>query len=140
MIKEGSKVKFHYKGKLESGEIFDSSNGKAPLEFEAGKRNIIPGLEKELIGMKTGDKKIIQVAPDDAYGKSMSELIREVPKGPMPPGIKLEKGTILYLRTPEGQPVLATVSDIKETSIVLDFNHPLAGKKLIFDVEVVDVS
>ncbi len=139
-VKEGSKVKFHYKGTLKSGDVFDNSEGREPLEFEVGKGMIIPGLEKEMMGLKKGDKKSITVAAKEAYGEPNKELIKEVPKGPVPEGMKLEKGAMLYLKTPEGQPFPAKVVEVKEETVVLDLNHPLAGQDLTFNVEIVEVS
>jgi len=136
----GKKIKFHYTGKFETGETFDSSLQRHPLEFEVGKGSIIPGLEKQMLNMKRGDKQIITVLPEEAYGVRQEELVREIPKGPVPEGMILEKGAIIYLKTPDGQPFPATIIDVKDTTIILDFNHPLAGKKLIFDVEIVDIS
>lgn len=132
-----TKTKFHYTGKLDSGEKFDSSEGREPLEFEPGKGMIIPGLEKELVKMKKGDKKTITIKAKDAYGEHKKELLKEVPKRPLPKEMKLEKGTVIYLKTPDGQPFPVKVEDVKKETVVLDLNHPLAGKKLIFDVEIV---
>lgn len=139
-ITAGSKVKFHYTGRFESGEIFDSSDGREPLQFEAGAGGIIPGLEKNMVGMKVGEKKHVEVSPDEAYGERNEELIREIPKGPVPEGMKIEEGTMLYLKTPDGQPFPAVVKEVKEDTFVIDFNHPMAGKKLLFDVEIVEIS
>ena len=139
MIKEGSKVKFHYKGTLKKGEVFDNSEGREPLQFEAGKGMIIPGLEKEMMGMKKGDKKKIIVKAKDAYGEPNPELVREMPKGPVPEGMKLEKGSIVYLKTPDGQPFPAKIVDVKGETVTVDLNHPLAGQDLTFEVEIVEV-
>jgi peptidylprolyl isomerase len=139
MIKEGSKVKFHYKGTLKSGEVFDNSEGREPLQFEVGKGMIIPGLEKEMKGMKKGDKKKITVKAKDAYGEPKKELIREMPKGPVPEGMKLEKGAVVYLKTPDGQPFPAKIVDVKGETVKVDLNHPLAGQDLTFEVEIIEV-
>ena len=138
-VKDGSKVKFHYTGKLDSGEVFDSSKERDPLEFECGAGMIIPGLEKEMKGMEKGDKKTIKVKAKDAYGEHNDALQKEVPKGPVPPDLKLEEGSVLYLKTPEGHPVPVKILKVKKETLVLDFNHPLAGKDLTFEVEIVDV-
>ncbi|MFH2020696.1 MAG: peptidylprolyl isomerase [archaeon] len=140
VVKDGSTVKFHYIGKLESGEIFDKSEGRPPLEFVVGKGLIIPGLEKEIMGMKAGGKKTVKISSADAYGEPKSELIRELPKGPVPEGMKLEVGTVLYLKTPDGHPIPVTVKEVKGEMVVLDFNHPLSGKNLIFDIEIMEVA
>ena len=135
--KKVKKIKFHYTGKLENGEKFDSSEGRAPLEFEPGKNMIIPGLEKALVKMKKGDKKTVTVKSKEGYGEPRKDLIKEIPKGPIPKEMKLEKGTIIYLRTPEGHPFPVKVEEVKDKTVVLDMNHPLAGKTLIFEVEIV---
>lgn len=140
LIKSGSKVKFHYSGRLESGESFDSSVDRDPLEFVVGNGNIIPGLEKEILKMKKGEKKTITVPAEEAYGPRNEELSREIPKGPLPQGLNLQVGAVLYLKTPDGTPFPATVAEVKEDTVVIDFNHPLAGKTLIFDIEILDIS
>ncbi|MEK6916751.1 MAG: FKBP-type peptidyl-prolyl cis-trans isomerase [Nanoarchaeota archaeon] len=90
-VKEKSKVKFHYTGKLDNGEVFDSSLERDALEFEVGAGMIIPGLEKEMVGMKKGDKKTITVKSQEAYGEPRAELVRELPRGPVPEGMELIK-------------------------------------------------
>jgi FKBP-type peptidyl-prolyl cis-trans isomerase 2 len=137
------KIKFNYTGKLDNGEVFDTSkhdDHQHPIEFEAGKGMIIPGLEKELVKMKKGDKKTIKVKADEAYGQPQETLIRELPKGPVPEGMKLEKDAVIYLKTPQGQPLPAKIVEVKDETVVLDLNHPLAGKDLTFEVEVVEVT
>lgn len=138
-IKQGSKVKFNYKGTLKSGEMFDTSEGRDPLEFEAGKGMIIPGLEKEMMGLKKGDKKKISVEANNAYGMPNTELVKEFPKGPVPEGMKLEAGAVIYLKSPEGQPFPAKIIEVKEETVILDLNHPLSGKDLVFEVEIAEV-
>jgi FKBP-type peptidyl-prolyl cis-trans isomerase 2 len=136
------KIKFNYTGKLDNGEVFDTSkheDHEHPIEFEAGKGMIIPGLEKELVKMKKGDKKEIKVKADEAYGQPQDNLIREIPKGPVPEGMKLEKDAVIYLKTPEGHPFPAKIVEVKKETVILDLNHPLAGKDLIFDVEIVEI-
>ena len=130
-------MKFHYTGKLETGEKFDSSKGRKPLEFEPGKGMIIPGLEKELVKMKKGDKRTITVEAKDAYGDHKKDLLKEIPKGPLPKEMKLEKDSVIYIKSPDGQPFPVRVDEVKKDTVVLDLNHPLAGKKLIFEVEIV---
>ncbi|AJF61214.1 TPA: peptidylprolyl isomerase [Candidatus Woesearchaeota archaeon] len=138
-VKEKSKVKFHYTGKLNDGEVFDSSLERAPLEFVAGSGMIIPGLEREMLGMKKGEKKVIKVIAKEAYGESREELVRELPKGPVPEGMELKAGAMIYLRGPDGQPFPAKILEVKDATVVLDLNHPLAGQDLTFEVEIVGV-
>ena len=136
-MKKGQKVKFNYEGKLESGQVFDSSKGKDPLEFTVGEKMIIPGLEKEIITMKKGDKKTIEVPPEEAYGERKKELLRPIPKSAFPDGTDLKKDMMVQL---QGSMLPARIEEVKKDEVILDLNHPLAGKKLIFDVEVVDVA
>ncbi len=131
-------VKMHYKGTLDDGSVFDDSNGKDPLEFVFGLGMIIPGLESELEGLKARDKKTIKVESKDAYGPVISEAIQEVPKSQFPPELKLEVGAQLAAQGPHGV-IPVRIADIKEDSVVVDMNHPLAGKDLTFEVEIVEV-
>jgi len=136
MIEKGSKVKVHYTGKLTDNEVFDSSTGKEPLEFTVGEGQLIPGFENGVMGLNTGDKKTIELEPEQAYGQFREDLINEVPKENLPEGV--EVGQALQAQTEQG-PVRVTVVELNETMGKVDANHPLAGKKLIFDLEVVEV-
>jgi FKBP-type peptidyl-prolyl cis-trans isomerase 2 len=138
-IERGSQVRLDYTGKLESGEVFDTSAGKHPLEFVLGSGQIIPGLEKGLLGMKNGEKKTIAVIPEEAYGQPNPTLVQELPKGPLPPNMELKVGMVLLIRTPDGHPMPVKVNEVKDATVVLDFNHPLAGKKLFFEVDILNV-
>jgi len=137
-IDDNKLVKINYVGKLQdNSEVFDKSNDK-PLEFIFGIGMLVPGLEKEIKGMKKGDKKVVNVNHKDAYGEYHPEAIEEVPKSHFE-GIELKPGLNLIAKTPYGElPVV--IKEIKGNSVVLDFNHPLAGKDLIFEVEVVDIT
>jgi peptidylprolyl isomerase len=136
MIEKGSKVKVHYTGKLEDNEVFDSSKDKEPLEFTVGEGQLIPGFENGVMGLNTGDKKTIELVPEEAYGQIREDLINEVPKENLPEGV--EVGQSLQAQTEQG-PVMVRVVELNETAGKVDANHPLAGKKLIFDLEVVEV-
>ncbi len=136
MIENGSKVKVHYTGKLEDDNIFDSSTGREPLEFTVGSGQLIPGFEQGVMGLKTGDKKTIELEPDQAYGQIREDLVNEVPRENLPEGVQI--GQALQAQTEQG-PVRVTVVELNETMGKVDANHPLAGKKLIFDLEVVEV-
>jgi len=131
-------VTIHYKGTLEDGTVFDSSEGKDALEFIFGLGMIIPGLEKGIEGLKAGDKKQVKVEAKDAYGELREEAKQEVPKDQFPPEIELKEGLQLMAQGPQG-PMPVLIAQIKESTVVVDFNHPLAGKALTFDIEVVDV-
>jgi len=131
-------VQLHYEGKLEDGSTFDSSKGRDPLTFIYGSGMIIPGLEEGLKGLKKGDKKSVKITPDKAYGQYMKEGLREVPKEQMPQEAELKVGMQLMAQGPQG-PIPVQICEVKDKVVVIDFNHPLAGKTLNFDVEVVDV-
>ena len=136
MIKEGSKVKVHYTGKLEDGKVFDTSNDNEPIEVVLGEGTLIKGFENGLIGMKDGDKKTIEIEPKEAYGEYIDGRIQEVEKTKLPEDIKV--GMVLQATTEVGSMVI-TIKEIKEDTAILDANHPLAGKKLIFDLDVIEV-
>ena len=121
------------------GEVVDSTEGDDPLQFLQGHQNIIPGLEKALAGMKIGESKKVVVAPEEAYGEVDPENVIEVPRDEFPDEIPLEPGIELEVKNADGEELSATITAITGDTVKLDFNHPLAGKKLTFDVEVVDL-
>ena len=137
---EGDTVKVHYTGKLDNGLVFDSSQDREPLEFKIGAGQVIPGFEKGIIGMEVGQSKTVKLPPEEAYGPQREELIAEVKKADIPENIKPSVGQRLSLRQPDGNTVNVTISDVNEESITLDANHSLAGKTLIFDIELVEIS
>ncbi len=138
--KKGDKVKVHYKGKLTSGEQFDSSEGREPLEFTVGAGQMIAGFDAAIPGMSVGEKKTINIAPAEAYGEKNKEAIIEFPKSNIPADMKLEPGMKLQLRNEAGQPIPVTVTEVKDDVIILDANHELAGKELIFDIELIEIA
>ena len=137
--KQGDKVKVHYTGKLTNGEQFDSSDGREPLEFTVGAGQMIKGFDDAMPGMKVGDKKTINIQPGDAYGEVNKEAVIEFPKSNIPPDMKLETGMQLQLRNQNGQPFPVTVKEIKDDVVILDANHELAGKELVFDIELMEI-
>lgn len=137
--KEGDVVKVHYTGKLINGEQFDSSIGREPLEFTVGAGQMIKGFDAAMPGMNLGEKKTINIAPEDAYGPRSEDAIIEFPKENVPADMKLEPGMPLTLSNQAGQPVPVIVVEVKEDVIVLDANHFLAGQELIFDIELVEI-
>lgn len=139
-VKENNTVKVHYTGKLADGQVFDSSEGKEPLEFTLGQGRLIPGFEKGLIDMKLNEKKTINIAVEDAYGEPREDLIIEVSKTELPQEMAPEVGMGLVSRTPEGQEMNLLVVEVKDETVILDGNHPLAGRDLIFELEVVEIS
>jgi peptidylprolyl isomerase len=138
-VKEGDVVKVHYTGKLVNGEQFDSSVGREPLEFTVGAGMMIKGFDAAMPGMVIGEKKTISIAPEDGYGEKSEDAIIEFPKENVPEDMKLEPGMSLTLSNEAGQPVQVVVVEVKETVIVLDANHFLAGQELIFDIELVEI-
>ena len=138
-VKNGDLVKVHYTGKLTNGDQFDSSAGREPLEFTVGAGQMIPGFDAALPGMKTGDKKTITIPAKEAYGEIDETAIIAFPKENVPEDMKLEEGMQLTLSNQEGQPFPVTVKEIKEDVVVLDANHFLAGKDLVFDIELVEI-
>lgn len=139
-VKKDDNVKVHYTGKLANGEVFDSSEGREPLAFQVGAGQMIPGFDKGVIDMAINEKKTIVVSPDEAYGAMQKELIQEVPKSQLPGNIEPEVGMRLVSTTPEGQEIPLTITEVKEEDIVVDANHPLAGKELTFDIEIVAIN
>ena len=138
-VKSGDKVKVHYHGKLTNGETFDSSEGRAPLEFEVGSGMVIKGFDDGVTGMSVGDKKTVNIPYDEAYGPRNPEMIVEFPKDKFPTGMELELGMPLMMNNGAGEQFQVTVTDIKDDIVLLDANHPLAGQELIFDIEIVDL-
>jgi FKBP-type peptidyl-prolyl cis-trans isomerase 2 len=138
-VETTSKVKVHYTGRLEDGTIFDTSiaEGREPLEVELGLGQLIKGFESGLVGMTEGEKKTIELSVEDSYGEPRPEFINEVPKTNVPEGIQV--GESLQGMGPQG-PVNVQVIAVNEETVTLDANHPLAGKKLIFDLEVTEIS
>jgi FKBP-type peptidyl-prolyl cis-trans isomerase SlpA len=138
-VKENNTVKVHYTGKLADGQIFDTSEGKEPIEFVLGQGRLIPGFEKGLIDMKVSEKKTITIAKEEAYGEVNNDLIQEVKKTELPQDMEPEVGMGLVSKSPDGREMNLMVVEVKEESIVIDGNHPLAGKDLVFDLEVVEI-
>jgi FKBP-type peptidyl-prolyl cis-trans isomerase SlyD len=138
VIKDGMMVSLEYTLKSSDGKVMETSKGREPLKYIHGKKMMIPGLEKELTGMKIGGEKHVTVKPEDGYGKINPNAVQEIPKEKIPPnGLKV--GAVLAAKSPEGMVVPMTVRQIKEKTVVLDMNHPMAGKTLVFDVKVVDI-
>jgi len=139
-VKDGSNVKVHYTGKLTDGTVFDSSEGREPLAFTIGAGMMIPGFEKGVMDMAVNEEKTINILPEDAYGEIREDMVAEVPKSQLPPDMKVEKGQDLMSQTPDGQQMVVKVVDVKDGSIVVDANHALAGKELVFDLKIVEVT
>lgn len=141
-ISKNCKVVLEYEGRLESGEIFDSSrhgDHSHPLEFVVGSGQVIKGFDDAVIGMEKGQEKEFKINSKEAYGEHNPKLTQEVPKNIIPNSESIKKGMTLILGSPEGQKMPIKVLDVKKDSIVLDLNHPLAGKNLIFKIKVIEV-
>ena len=137
-MKPGDKVKIHYTGTLNDGTVFDSSEGREPLEFTIGENQVVPGFENEVKEMKLNEEKTFKINAKDAYGEKNKELMREIPRSKIPGEMKIEAGAHLILKAPNGQQVTAVVSEVKDDVIVIDLNHPLAGKELTFKVKLLE--
>lgn len=139
-VTKGCKVKVEYEGKLEDGQVFDSSekHGGVPLEFVVGSGMVIPGFDSGVLGMKDGEEKEIKIDFKDAYGEPKAELKREIPKTSLPQDQEPKAGMGLMVQTPQGQ-MPVRIDEVKDDVVVIDFNHPLAGKNLTFNVKVVGI-
>lgn len=138
--KKGDTVLIHYTGRLEDGTVFDSSEGREPLEFRLGEGRVIPGFEEAVEGMKPGDEKTADVPADEAYGPRRDDLLLTVSREQLPDGLEPEVGQKLEMATRDGQKVPVVVTDTDDGSVVLDANHPLAGKDLTFDIALVKIA
>ena len=136
----GSTVKVHYTGRLEDGTEFDSSVDRDPMEITLGGGQVIPGFEAGLMDMAAGDKKTVTIPSDEAYGPVHEEMVQNVPLADLPTDPAPTVGDQLMAHTPDGQQIPLIVTEITDEHAVLDANHPLAGKTLIFDLEMVEVS
>ncbi len=139
LAKKNDIVKVHYTGRLTTGEQFDSSEGREPLEFTVGVGQMIQGFDQAVEGMTLNEKKTINLAPEEAYGPVFDQLISDVEKKHLPEGMEVAVGQDLYATAPDGQQTKVTVTNVTETHITVDANHPLAGKELVFDIELVEI-
>lgn len=139
-VKKDDTVKVHYTGKLNDGQVFDSSVNREPLEFKVGAGMMIPGFEKGVMDMELNEKKSISIPADEAYGEVKDDLFQEIPKDQLPKEIEPEVGMGLAAQMPDGRQQQLRIAEVKEDSIVVDANHPLAGKELNFEIEVVEIN
>ncbi len=137
--KYGDTVKVHYTGKLDDGTVFDASTEEDPLLFTIGGGQIIPGFEQAVVGMRPGESKTVKIPAEEAYGQRREDLILEIEKTQLPEGLKPEIGMQLQSRQPDGSIIVLTIADIRESHITLDANHPLAGKDLTFDIQLIEI-
>jgi FKBP-type peptidyl-prolyl cis-trans isomerase 2 len=137
--KQGDTVQVNYTGKLQDGTVFDTSLDRGPLKFTLGKGQLIQGFEQAVLGMSRGEKKTVVIKPDQAYGPHREESVVEVNRKYLPADLDPRVGQRLEITQEDDQIVLVTVTGASETSITLDANHPLAGKDLTFDLELVEI-
>jgi peptidylprolyl isomerase len=132
---KGDTVQVHYTGRLSDGQVFDSSEGGEPLEFEVGSGQVIKGFDDGVEGMSVGDKKQIEIEVGDAYGERIEQLVQTVPRGEFNLDTEPEAGMNLVMQLPDGNQIPVAITEVTDESITLDANHPLAGQKLVFEVE-----
>jgi len=137
--KNGDNVQVHYTGTLEDGTVFDTSRSRSPLQFTLGEGRLIPGLEEAVTGMNRGDAKKVTIPPDKAYGQQRDELIVNMDRTQLPADVQPVVGQRLEITQANDQNVLVTVTDVTDSSITLDANHPLAGKALVFELELMEI-
>jgi peptidylprolyl isomerase len=145
--KTGDKVTVHYTGRLEGGEVFDSSECReddcdcesGPMEFVIGEGEVIPGFEQAIIGMGPGDEKTVTIPATEAYGERMDEMVAVVDRSEIPPDLELAVGLSLEVTQENGNAFPVLITEVNETSVTLDANHPLAGKDLTFDLRLVQI-
>jgi FKBP-type peptidyl-prolyl cis-trans isomerase 2 len=139
-VQTGQTVRIHYKGTLEDGSEFDNSRIRGEMmEVEVGSGNLIAGFDAALLGMHVGETKNITLAPKDAYGYTNPKAVLETPKGSFPDGFEFRVGEVITGANETGQPLIATILEEKESTVVLDMNHPMAGKKLNFEIELIGI-
>ena len=142
IVEKNNKVSVEYEGKLEDGTVFDSSSrdGESkPLEFAAGTGQVIPGFDNAILGMKVGEEKEFSIEAKDAYGEHREELKQEVPRDKLPAEPEPKEGMALIVSSPEGHQMPVKILEVREKEVVIDLNHPLSGKKLIFKIKVLNI-
>lgn len=138
---KGDTIKVNYTGKLEDGSVFDTSEEREPLEFTMGEGQLIPGFEQAVEGLSEGDSTTVNIASDDAYGERRDDLEIDISKSELPGDVEAEVGMQLQMRQKDNDEVIPVqVTGVEEDKVTIDANHPLAGKDLVFDIEVVDIT
>lgn len=139
VAKKGDKVKVHYTGRLKDGTVFDTSVERGPYEFAIGKSRIVPGFSEAVIGMKPGESKTVEIPAKEAYGPHRKDMIAKIDRSRLPAHLNPEIGQRLRINQANGQKIPATVVEVSASTVTLDANHPLAGKDLIFDIELLEI-
>lgn len=141
-VKQGDKVKIEYEGRLDDGNIFDTTQHgehSHPLEFVLGEGKILPAFEQQIVGMEKGQEKEFKLSSEQAYGEHNPDAKKEFPRNMLPPGQEPKPGMVLMLGTPQGQQMPVKILEVTDDKIVVDFNHPLAGKDLTFKIKLIDI-
>lgn len=136
----GDHVRVRFTGKLNDGSVFATSGAAEPLEFTLGVNQVLPAIEEAVAGMEPGEVKTVYVPSDEAFGPWREELVQEIPRDSLPDDLSIERGQQLVVDQPGIEPVIVSVTDVSESTVTLDANHPLAGEDLVFDLELVDVA
>jgi len=140
VVAVGSKVKLHYTGTLDNGEVFDTSRESDPFEFEVGAGQVIPGFDQAVVGMAVGDSKQVRITEEEGYGPYNDNMVFEADPGQFEEGLTPQVGQRFQVQMQDGQPLLLTVKSVSaEGTVVLDANHPMAGKTLTFDLEILEI-
>ena len=137
--RNGDVVQVDYTGKLADGTVFDSSAGREPLEFTLGAGQVIPGFEKAVFGMKVGEKKTATIPVEEAYGPYRDDMVAEISREKLPSDVTPEVGQQLVVRQPDGREIVVTITEVSDETVTVDANHPLAGKDLMFEIELVNI-
>jgi peptidylprolyl isomerase len=135
----GSKVRLHFTGKLDDGTVFATSTNSEPIEFTLGQNQILPGIEEAVEGMAGGESKTVKILSDQAYGPRREDLTQEIAKEHLPADLKPQVGQRLRIDRKDGDPIIVSITGVSDPAITVDANHPLAGKDLTFDLEVLEV-
>lgn len=138
--KQGDTVKIHYTGKFNDGTVFDSSDESEPLEFVVGQGQIIPGVEEAVVGMSLNETKTAEIPPEKAYGQYSEDMVVDVDRSQFPEHIQPEKGMELELKQESGESIHVVVTNVSDSEITLDANHPLAGKNLTFEIQLMEIA
>ncbi len=137
-VRQGDTVRVHYTGKLADGTVFDSSAGREPLEFTVGERRVISGFENAVVGLGVGEQKKVSIPPEDGYGEYTTDLVATIDRSKIPADVEPAPGLVLQANTPDG-PMKFMITVVDGDNVTLDGNHPLAGKRLEFDIEVMEI-
>lgn len=138
-VKKDDTIKVHYKGTLTDGQLFDSSEGREPLEFTVGSGQVIPGFDNAVMDMEVGQEKSFEIPSDEAYGGRDERLIQQVGRDQLPADLKPEVGMMLSSTLPNGEQIPVKVTEVADQSITIDANHPLAGEDLKFEIKLVEI-